>query len=327
MPDKQSTQRQGLRKIAAALVLAAAAAALPAQTKPLASLAEFASSHHIDIGPATSAGGPGTTMLCFLDEGGLKSQWLVAVSAAKNADADSGSPTGMGILGAFSGSLRSSTGRDYNFPDQPVSLEVRCAGPFQDTPGATGGVDGSTSLTANKEYLSTGLFRIAQAFLRIRNEGRKPPQISYLFHASYSKEQIEADQKSAREAGFTADDDREYAKALFALTQFGYIAFLAPGVEEMLGRVLDPPTLFSGSYINIDWGKVTTVDPRPFGISRSIVVSVPFSYSTKTTVSGTLYFTEPKGPLESCAGILEISFEHSQKAPNTTLVMRASSWR
>jgi hypothetical protein len=320
---------QSARNWALFYLSAATVSAAPFETKPLPSLVDYASRNHVEIAPPGQTFQPGVTMLCTLSEQGKVSQWLIVLSPAVSAGEEGGSNSGLGLLGMFAKTLHTSTDHKYSFPDEPRAIATECIGPFtegDDRAIGTQPIRISGRLLANGVYLKSGLFPTAKTYMRLRSQGKKDPQLSYLIFASFSKAKIEDDQRKAAEAGFTVDDENAYARSSFALVQFGSMAFQAPGVTAILARIVDAPTLFSGAYTNLDWDSFAITDAMGAQIRDQLVISVPFSFQTKSHLSGTLFITEPKGQLQICAGIAGLTIEKSEKAPGSRLELRIFSY-
>lgn len=205
-------------------------------------LLSYARMHAQDVGDALP-------FVCVREQNGASEQWLVLLQEPTKAGGSSGS--GLGIVGAFMKTLYTSTGHKYRFDDVPVGVLVKFIGPFRDGPQ-----DVRTSeslLKVNSVYLSSGLYEAAGLFYGMQSEGRKDPQTSYFLSNSFSKEQIARDTKRAADEKFSIDDERTYAKSIFALIQFGAVGFNTRGLDRVLEDVVDKPGIFSGAFTQIDW--------------------------------------------------------------------------
>jgi hypothetical protein len=240
-------------------------------------------------------------------------QWLLLLEKPETASGSSGS--GLGIVGAFMKTLYSSTGHKYRFDDAPVGVRVRFVGPFRN--GSHDVKTEETVLKMNSIYLDTGLYEAALLFYRMQSEGRKDPQISYFLSNSFSAAQIARDTKRAAEERFTTDDERIYAKSIFALIQFGAVGFKTRGLESVLDEIVDKPGMFSCAFTQIDWSAVKALD---IGGSRRFVV--PFAFQTKTSIKGLLTIEKPTGRITRCGGITGIEIRESSKSPGTHVTLR-----
>ena len=240
-------------------------------------------------------------------------QWLVLMEEPKKANGSSGS--GMGVAGAFMKTLYTSTGHRYRFDDVPVGVRVQFIGPFRELPLPVQNLE--TIVRMNSLYLESGLYDAARLFDGMRSEGRKDPQISYFLSNNFSDEQIARDIKKAADERFTSDDERIYAKSLFALIQFGAVGFKTRGLENVLEEVVEKPGLFSGAFIQIDWAKIKAVDRG--GDKRFVV---PFAFQTKTSIKGLITIERPLGRVQRCGGITALEIRESSKNPGTRVALR-----
>jgi len=240
-------------------------------------------------------------------------QWLLLLEKPEKASGSSGS--GLGIVGAFMKTLYSSTGHKYRFNDVPVGVRVRFVGPFRD--GAHDVKILETMQKMNSIYLESGLYEAALLFHGMQSEGRKDPQISFFLSNSFSDAQITRDTKRAAEQKFTGEDERIYAKSIFALIQFGAVGFKTGGLENVLDQVVDKPGMLSGAFTQIDWSAVKAMD---IGGSKRFVV--PFAFQTKTSIKGLLTIEKPTGRITRCGGITGIEIRESSKSPGTHVTLR-----
>jgi hypothetical protein len=217
----------------------------------------------------------------------------------------------------FQHTLHCSTGRDYSFEEKPFAMDVEMIGPFMDLGVQPAGV--SERAIGNSLYFDEGLFPTAVLYERVQLAGHPIPQLAFLFRAKYSSERIAADQAAVRSAGMTPEDEREIARSAFAMTQFGMIAGRMKAFREILGSVIDPPSIRHGIYINIDWSKLTRSPVILGNYGAADRYEAPITLQTKNRLAGRIAFVRPVGGLRFCAGLVEMDFDTSEKSPGNSL--------
>jgi hypothetical protein len=257
------------------------------------------------------------TLVLELTHEGHAEQWLLTLGSSARP-LRSGEKSAAGLIAKFQTTLHSSTGHEHRFPDEPFAMDLRLVGPF----GAEGTAKPSTVVeraVGNRVYFEPGLFPTAEVYSRLLQSGQPLPKLALLFRADYSPERIAADQAAATAAGMTLDDEREIARAAFALNQFGYLAGKLDVFRELLDAVIELPTLFNGLYINLDWAHLQrTTGTAPDG-KPEVRFDVPLMLQTKSRLSGTIAFVRPVDGLRYCAGIIEARLDRSEKSPGSIL--------
>jgi len=316
---------------------AVAASWSPTGIKPSASVARYAETHHLPLGGFelgdpndASRAGDRLIVLFTIVEGATSRQWLgefrFATLTAREAKSKPG--TGLGVLSYFQSSLKTDTGHEFSFEQSPVALEISIQGPFADNKPATSPfVETTTRVLATRDYLAHGLAPMAEIELRMRVQGKKNPGISLMFRPKYSAQQVAATKARAKEAGFTTDDERAYAEAIFALVQFGNLSFKTDGIDVITHEMADSPTLFSGAFTNLVWPEMKFENGADWGLPGSLVFCVPYNFLSKTTAHGTFYFTAVRPPLRNLAGFVGLTVDSSSKTPDKRLIMRVLSGR
>jgi hypothetical protein len=256
------------------------------------------------------------SFVCELSRSGERQHWLITMRPSvqllrKNEKSVTG------IVAKFQRSLFCSTGREYRFTDVPFAMDVQMVGPFHDSQDTMAPRPKSVSVRAigNSEYFDKGMFGTAELYERVVGRAAEVPQLSFLYRARFSPEHIASDQAKAIAAGLSVDDEREIARSVFAMDQFGMLASKVDGFSDVLETVIQLPTLFNGMYSAIDWKKLKrTSDTAGLGD----LYEVPITLQTKTRLRGTISFVQPRGPLKYSAGIVGATFDESEKAPGTT---------
>ena len=254
------------------------AALLPAppDLKPSPAVVRYAAAHHLALeGFELARDGEGTrpgdrlTVLFTIQAGDAARQWLAEFRQATltEREAKSKPGTGLGILSMFQSSLKTDTGHEFSFEQVPVALEIRTYGPFAESGSVTDEPTATTArVLATRDYLAHGLAPMAEIELRLRAAGKKNPGLSLMFRPKYSDEQMTATKARAREAGFTGDDERVYAEAIYALVQFGNLSFKTEGPDMITREMADSPTLFSGAFTNLVWPEMQFEEGAKWGL-------------------------------------------------------------
>jgi hypothetical protein len=316
---------------------AIAALPTPTEVKPGASVTRYANLHHIplggfELGGANDASRAGDRLIVLftIAEGATSRQWLgeFCLATLTGREAKSKPGTGLGILGYFQSSLKTDTGHEFSFAQSPVALEISIQGPFTgDEPSTPAAVETTARVLATSDYLAHGLAPMADIELRLRANGKRNPGISLMFRPKYSEQQIAATKARAEKAGFTEDDERAYAEAIYALVQFGNLSFKTDGIDVITHEMADSPTLFSGAFTNLVWPDMQLEDGANWGLSGSRVFCVPYNFLSKTTAHGKFYFTTVRPPLRNLAGFVGLTVDSSSKTPDKRLIMRVLAGR
>ena len=316
---------------------AVAAWLTPSEIKPGISVTRYANSRHIPLGGFELGGandaslaGDRLIVLFTIAEGATSRQWLgeFRFATLTEREAKSKPGTGLGILSYFQSSLKTDTGHDFSFEQAPVALEISIQGPFTNDESTIHPlVETTTRVLATRDYLAHGLAPMAEIELRLRAHGKKNPGISLMFRPKYSAQQIAATTARTEEAGFTEDDERAYAEAIYALVQFGNLSFKTDGIDVITHEMADSPTFFSGAFTNLVWPEMQFEDGAIWGLPGSRVFRVPYNFLSKTTAHGAFYFTAVRPPLRNLAGFIGLTVDSSSKTPDKRLSMRVLAGR
>lgn len=256
----------------------------------------------------------GVIFVCELKSATETKQWLLCLRDSPRPLED-GESSRSWMTEQFQHTLHSSTGHDFSFPDEPFAMDVEMVGPFTST-SSTPDVHRDRAI-GNRLYFEHGLFSTAVIDDRVLRAGHIIPELALLFRANYPKERMARDQAAMAAVGLTAEDEKEIARAAFALNQFGLIASKMPAFREILGALIDVPTLFHGMYINVDWRKLERSPPDTN--ARRVRFTAPLELVTTTRLSGRVSFVNPQSIFLFSAGIQEVWFDHSEKSPTISL--------
>jgi hypothetical protein len=308
----------------------------PTAFDPTPGVAQYAKAHglpldHFELAAAkdTAHVGDTLTVLFTIEEGATARQWLaefrLVALTEKEAKAKPGS--GLGLIGLFFNSLKTDTGHEYGFAPGPLALAIRTFGPFARGSATPSAPPTAARVLAGRDYLAHGLAQMCEIETRLHDTGKADPRISYMFLPRYSDAQVAATKARAAAAAFTPDDERVFAEGYLALVQFAYLAMKTDGVGDLMRELVDPPSLFSGAFINPDWSGLKLEDSREWGLPGVRIFRMPYNFLSKTNARGALFVTVPQPPLQNIAGIVGLTVDWSSKTPDKRLVMRVLASR
>jgi len=302
---------------------------------PLPSLLTFAAANQIPVSgigvpdPAVppKPGDRVTYAIALHDQSGLR-EWLIDLSEVELSAAHRAAPP------PGTRTVYSAIGGRYPIASAWAEENVRIAGPFYDKDSKPDGtLDRSTRFLVHENYLSFGLNRTATYLLKIVAASRAGLNCQHLANVQYrpfSAEEIEAAQAEAKGVPIGAQEDEAYAKTLPAMLEFFRIAEQTPGLKEIILQVLAKPSLWSvlrgGGHLNVNFDlnavKIAQIAPRGRFIPTPIF-SIPFEFqlNRQPALECNMVVTEPRAPLTTCAGILQL-IAASPKNPGTYLILR-----
>jgi hypothetical protein len=301
---------------------------LPTDLQPLPMVVTFATTHELpldgfeDLAESREAkAGDKVIALVNLEKKGKATQWLIAVQigvlTVEEMNAETPPPM----------TLFTSTGRHLEFSHSPVALELTTYGPFEAEAGRnkTSKVERKHARSlVNAQFLALGLDQVCRAGLRlaeVASKSERSEKSGLGFSSSaFSEKEIEVGRAWAETMGITETDERALASMMPALMAYFHVAQSAPGLQEILGEILNKPSLAwsflrSGGklepYFNANTNNLTTLDPGAWQIPGKLVYGFPYvlSLNAKPTLNCALAVTEPKPPLLACAGIIGLTAE------------------
>jgi len=304
---------------------------------PCPALVAAAQSHHIwldrmDPPAETNLINPGdsfTALVTLNEKRGRRTQWLVyleAVTPGPGAPADDSSGD-MVIYNTF--------GNKLEFPSAPVPVSLRTLGPF--VVGETGksakASDKSTHFTLDQGYLGLGLDAAAAAFLRMEQFKLSGPVGAAT--VPYSAATVSEGKKLAAALNITPAEERALGGTYPALLSYFWTVDQTPGLEAILTRVADMPSIWSilrhggiGS-VEFQWRvrslRTITLDGWELpGHSPVYFAPMQLLLNGHPTLNLTLVVTRPHPPLLACGGIVGVLAEKTGD-PETFLTLRIIS--
>ena len=187
----------------------------------------------------------------------------------------------------------------------------------------------------HENYLLFGLNWSAAYLIKVGAAVRARQDCSHLQAVRYQPfpaQDIAAAQAEAKRIGITAEEDEAYTKSLPAMVEFFRIAEKTPGLKEIILQILARPSLWSiiqrgGLNVSFDLNALHTGQLAARGqYVPTPIYSIPFEFQLngQPALECNMIMTEPRAPLATCAGILEL-IAVSPKKEGTYLVLKLLS--
>ena len=301
-------------------------------TPPLPTLVMFANNHgialhHIEIGNSNSQSGNGISVTFLLTSyrGPSMEQWLLMITP------DSLTPDETRLEPLPDETWYTSTGRVFNIKNTRTAMNVNFIGPFTAAGSNTEKrfirqLNNPNRVLISKEKLNCRLDRYAETGMeinrRLKSAGVNP---SGLYSASLkpkSENQLEKGKTYTRIVHPTDEEERIGLDFYFALRSFYDAAMTINDFKKTANKVMDMPLLsiiFGNNFrLMIDTNsEVHSFDAEGLGIKTPA-----YEQSLKLVINGnvssraSIIMTEPRPPLNLCAGIVSLYAEHPEKKEN-----------
>lgn len=233
------------------------------------------------------------------------------------------------------------TGRELHYATSWTALQVRLVGPF--APDAApppaklaAALAAPARVVVSRDHLQMGIAAYCEAGLRVaerlRAAGRKD-----LYHLGrsrpFSAEQLEKGRWFA--ALISPEEEQVTFGVYFALQAFLEAARSIREFDDILLQTAARPSAWSvaarlgivGSRLNYDCRDIRVVAaPRAEGPRPSYELPVRLFLNDQLALKATLTVAAPRGPLQTCAGIVGLAAEHPANA-GTRLVIRVVAAR
>jgi len=186
-------------------------------------------------------------------------------------------------------------------------------------------------LLVRADFLGAGFNRLCEIVLRLPEAKRGFPYLlaDKPFPAAY----IAHDKAVAEANGLHPDDERAIAAQEPALEEYLQIAEHTPGLRELVFAVADLPAIWrwltgGQNGFRFESPQMAQLDGAAWGLPGTPVYRAPFTYWIKGTrvMKGVFFFTTPKPPLLTCAGIVALQVE-SPTHPEKRLELRVLAAR
>jgi len=319
----------------AAWPIPSAGAAVPAPdfAQPLPAIVVLAAEQHLPltgIDPFSEKpdlrAGDFVTVLFTLTQGDTSRQWLAEFRAVELTSAERSTPA------IESRTMYMSTGQKFEFASHLAALDLRMVGPVEpNQPAATAARQQQAHLLVRADFLGAGFNRFCEIVLRLPEARRGFPYS--ISNTPFPSARIARDKSVAEADGLHPDDERAIAALGPALDEYLQIALHTPGLKELVFAVADLPPIWrwitggqNGPYF--DPPQIAQLDGAAWGLPGTPVYRAPFTYWLKGTraMKGVFFFTAPKPPLLTCAGIVALQVE-SPTHPEKRLELRVLAAR
>ena len=269
------------------------------------------------IAPPTPGGSllPGdsvTALIALFEKGARQTQWLLHLQAvAPDAKEQSAKPSPPMVM-------YTTTGQKLEFASSPAFVTLHALGPFIE-PGARRKspktLDQSAHFALNQDFLGLGLDKATTVILRL-NDVKQPGMKGFFSVAgkSFSDAEVRAGRKLADTLKLTDDEQRALAGLGPALMSYFSIVQQTSGLEEILFKILDLPSLWSvlrhggvKTFFRVDSKNVMLGDAAGWGLSTNApLYHLPLilELNDQPALNITLAVTLPQPPLLACAGVV-----------------------
>lgn len=228
--------------------------------------------------------------------------------------------------------IYSSLGHKLEFASWPVIVTVRTLGPF-DGPGSlrkpAAVQHKSARFALDAGFLGLGLDQVGAAIEAMPGNSDTNHGFCAYGASPFDAAEIARCRKRATTAHFTAEEERACAGAGPALSTYFRTISQTPGLNEILFKTLDLPSVWSwlrkgGLQVGIDLEPdVKALDGAAWGLAAgSPVYSLPMSVTINShhALDVTLIVTAPRAPLLACGGIIGFLAENPAHKDNYVTV-------
>jgi len=236
--------------------------------------------------------------------------------------------------------LYANTGAKEVLVSSPAPVRLRILGPFaaaepkRRPPKLE---DQDNRFTLDEGFLSLGLDKAASAFYRLQE--RPPSQASghgFLAFGEkpFTEDKIAEGQKMIAHIGITTNEVSALLRAFPAMMSFFGIVEGTSGLEDILMKVVDTPSMWSiirqrGVSANFKFpsGHIAPADSADWGVSghpSAWYLPMQLELNGKLALNLTFVVTDPSPPLLPCAGVVGFLAQKPDD-PETYLTFRVIS--
>lgn len=257
-----------------------------------------------------------TALIAFFEKGARQTQWLLHLQVVPpDTQAQTTNPPPMVIY--------TTTGAKLEFIPSPAFVNLRTLGPF---PGADTKrrppkpQDEVERVTLNQGFLALGLDRASAVVLRLK-EAKPAHEKGWFSFAGkpFGDAEVQAGRKLAEDLHLTEDEQRALAGAGPALMSYFSIVQRTAGLEEILFKILDLPSLWSilrrggvSANFRMESKRIAPADPADWGLpANAPMYHLPLvlELNKQPALNITLAVTSPQSPLLACGGIIGLQAE------------------
>ncbi len=293
---------------------------LPAKLEavpPSAAVVETARLRQIPLEPiepqrGTNALIPGdavTGLVTLSQKKGRRSQWLLALQAVPPVGNELSRHPAKPMV------LYSVSGKKIEFPSSRAAAVLDSFGPFVESPARRkpAKVQAQTArFLLDQDFLGLGLDRAAAASLRLGQVSLKP-ELWFSFQPLSESKRRQGVQL-VETLKLTEDEQRALAGSCPALLSYFSTIGEIPGLEDILLRVIDMPSVWSLLWkrgvtvtIKIEAERIALADAAAWGLPAGQPVylfPMLFELNQHPALHLTLVVTSPRPPLLTCGGII-----------------------
>lgn len=270
-----------------------------------------------------------TAVLTLFEKGGHESQWLLELKAAEPTPQEKASATRPALV-CYAG-----VGEKIEFSQSVVPVQLRIVGPFSERTRRARAAkieDQRARITVNQGFLRLGLEPAAAATYGIVQNHRHG---SFVVRSRpFTTNEIAQARRSMAGLQLNKEEQRAIAGANLALDSYARIIEQTPGLNDILSRVVKPPSLWSvmwhlGVKVNL---KIETKYVAPAQTELWHLGSAMPCYRYPLTVEvndrpallATLLVAPSRPPLLASAGIVGLLAENPAEK-ETYLLLRVIS--
>ncbi len=269
-----------------------------------------------------------TALVTMHERNAARLEWLIyvrLVASTNSAAARTNQPF----------TLYSSRGTKLEFPTSPVSATVRTLGPLSDAPSGhkvPKPKDKQEAFALDEGLLGLGLDNAAVAIVRLRGTQVKG-NLSFGSVAPLADKAAE-NRRLTDAVGLSPAEERALAGALPALMSFFELVQHTEGLEDLLYKIVDLPSIWSIAWhlgVRVDMRFVAeeisstkVVDWGLPGAPEAFYFPVAVTLNKHPALKVTLVVTRPVPPLLACGGVLGFVAERPNH-PDIYLTLRIIS--
>ena len=311
-----------------------AAAERSTEFPPLPEVAQFALAHEIPlqgihVGGESEAPRAGdlAVLLVTLSEGQAHRQWLVTLTTEDLSEADREKKPPKDTV------VYTITGQTLRYPSEWSAVAIRIAGPYGDQPQdgiESGPVDKRSRTLVRAAFLGLGFDRWCSLVLRtfptveggkrLAPGGIEPSQVLSWGARPFGDDEIREAKRLAAEVGVTPEQERFVAGSTPALNGFLHVAAKTPGSADIMLEIMKIPSLWSIVRRGLDFriklqsAELSRLEPERWNLPAPVYrMPLKLLIGGEDALDCSLSVTDPRPPLRTCAGILEISASSPQK--------------
>jgi hypothetical protein len=266
-----------------------------------------------------------TALVTLCEKGARYSQWIVYLQAEPpKREKSPPEPVGANVF-------YTSLGNKIEFVSQWSSVSVRTLGPFveeeaQKKPPKTR--DKRAGFLVDEAHLNLGLDGAAAALIRLI---RAKAEIFGLSSKPFSDAEVQRSRASASAVQLTLEEERAVVGVVPALLSYMNVIQHAEGLEDLLYKVVDKPSLWSvlkqggvSADLAVKPEAIEAIDGVSWGLPEgqpTYQFPLALTINRRLALEIVLIVTSPQSPLLACGGIVGL-VATKPSAPGTCLSLK-----